>query len=316
MAISSINFEKAKSHSQAHNTRKEEPSYLLPQELRLGNEYWDCGQSDEEVFLAELKKTERKGGPKPILANSRWEAALNLNEEHTLEDVQRVARHIEEKFKIKCTAIAVHRDEGSIGRDGKVKYNLHAHLNFVTFKDGKQNWRLTQTKSKLPQLQTDVANMLNMQRGDPTRKAPRLSAREYKKHAKIQETNEIQIQNLTERLRLEQLEHEKTLQKLLEAQKEALEHQNLAQSLKIENRALSVQNRALKAELEMLKAMYNEDREKLKASGQATQKDYQELKKAHDELKAELRIYKFNLALEELNEMNSKTPKTTTQSPK
>lgn len=313
MAISSINFQKTKAHSAAHNLRRDEPKYLLPKEYRLQNEFWSCGQSDEQIFAAELAKVERKGGPVPKISNSLWEAVVNLNAEHTLEDVQRVARLIEDRFNITCTAIAVHRDEGRIGNDGEPLYNFHAHLNFVTYKDGKQNWRLTHTKAKLPELQTDVAKMLQMQRGDPTRKAQRLEHREFKQVVKVQEKHENQIQNLANDLKKEKAEHQKTLQRLLEAQKEASEHRNLAQSLKIENRALSEQNRALKAELEMLKAMYLEDRAKLKASGQATQKDYQALKKAHDELQAEIQTpnKRLDQALEELGGLGAKPPKPT-----
>ena len=165
MAKSSINFEKAKDHSSEHNLREDEPDYLLPKEHRLGNEYWNNSKSAKELFDAELQKAERKGGRVPKFENSHWEGALNLNREHTLEDVQKVAKHIEKEFNVICAQISIHRDEGHINERGVVEYNLHAHLNFVTYKDGKQNWRLSAIKNKMPQLQTDIANILRMERG-------------------------------------------------------------------------------------------------------------------------------------------------------
>jgi len=135
MAKSSINFQKATSHSHDHNFRKDKPNYLLPKEFQKENEYWNLfpkietdsfeklyehlknshdenSKIDEIIFNQELKKAKRKGGRIPKLENSRWEAVLNLNSSHRLDDVKKVAEHIEKKFNIICTSIALHRDEG------------------------------------------------------------------------------------------------------------------------------------------------------------------------------------------------------------
>jgi hypothetical protein len=184
MALSSINFQKAAAHSEDHNLRKDEPSYLLPKDKRLENEFWQHPKMEKEIFDQEIENANRKGGPKPKLENSRWEAVLNLNAGHTLEDVQRVAKHIEEKFNITCSAIAVHRDEGHINERGVAERNLHAHINFVTYKDGKQNWRKEHIKpDKLSELQTEVAELLDMERGKIGSKAQRLDHRQYKAQA-------------------------------------------------------------------------------------------------------------------------------------
>lgn len=189
MAKSSINFAKATGHSEAHNFREEErePHYLLPKEHRLANEYWRHEKSAHQLFDEELAKSTRKGGRVPKFENSHWEAVLNLNKEHSMEDVQRVAKHIEEQMNITCTAITIHRDEGVVNERGVVQYNLHAHLNFQTYKDNKQNWRLQHVKHKLPQLQTDVAKLLNMERGKEKSTAKRLDHRQYKAVAKERE---------------------------------------------------------------------------------------------------------------------------------
>jgi uncharacterized coiled-coil protein SlyX len=186
MAKSSINFAKAKAHSSDHNFRKDEPSYLLPKQYRLENEFWVLPRSEKEIFdeSAALQKT----GRKPKLENSRWEAIINFNKNHSLGDLQKVAAHIEKKFNITCTSIAMHKDEGHINERGVPIYNLHAHVNFVTHKDGKQNWRKEFVKPKdLRELQTEVAQILVMERGKEGSKAQRLDHRQYKKMAKYKE---------------------------------------------------------------------------------------------------------------------------------
>ena len=195
MAKASINFQKTQANSVAETTREFEADYLLPEEHRLENEYWNCGKSDSQIFQEELAKASRKGGRVPKEENSLWEAVLNLNKEHTLEDVQRVAKHIEKKFNITCTRIAIHRDEGHINERGIVEYNLHAHLNFVTYKDGKQNWRRENIKDGFIQLQTDIAQILNMERGKSRKEtlAVHLPPKQHRREAKQREAKEKEI---------------------------------------------------------------------------------------------------------------------------
>ena len=108
--------------------------------------------------------------------------------------MQRVAKHIEEKFNITCSRIAVHKDEGHINERGIVEYNLHAHINFVTYKDGKQNWRREHiTPQNLSQLQTDIAQTLNMTRGKEGSEAVRLGHRQQRVIAKEREAKEDKI---------------------------------------------------------------------------------------------------------------------------
>ena len=199
MAKSSINFQKSKGHSYDHNFRKDEPNYLLKAENRLENFYWQNEKTAREIFDEELLNTKRKGGPIPRFENSHWEAVLNLNKNHTLEDVQKVARYIEQKFNITCATIAVHRDEGHYKND-KPQYNFHAHITFVTYKDGQQNWRKEKIKpSDLRELQTAIAEILQMERGQKNSEAERLSHKQYKKAAQQKEQLEAEILTLKER---------------------------------------------------------------------------------------------------------------------
>jgi hypothetical protein len=181
MAKASINFQKATRHSRFHNFREDEPSYLLPREHRKENEYWELDKTDEQIFKEEFARAKRKGGRIPKLENSRWEAVLNLNAKHTIKDVKKVAKHIEEKFNIVATQIAIHRDEGHINERDIAEHNLHAHINFVTYKDGRQNWRKEHIKpNNLSELQTEIAEMLDMDRGEKGSRTQRLEHRQFK----------------------------------------------------------------------------------------------------------------------------------------
>ena len=291
MAISSINIQTATAHCFAHNDRSDKVTYLVDDSAK--NECDRNAKQAKALLLSMVKdaqKYRKENGLRAMKSDTvkTVEAVVNLNAGHTLADVQRLAQKIEQEFGFRAVQIAVHRDEG---KDRQNK-NYHAHIVMCNLRPDGTTILRTLGKNGLSKLQDLTASELKMTRGDPTRKAQRLEHREFKQVVKAQENHENQIRNLANELKKEKAEHEKTLQRLLKAQKEASEHRNLAQSLKIENRALSEQNRALKEELEMLKAMYDEDRAKLKASGVARQSDYQELKRAYDDLKLENELLK------------------------
>lgn len=185
MAKSSINFQKASAHWEKHNAREDEPSYLLPPKFRKANYFWRAEQSPQEIFKAELSKCSK--GKRPRFENSHWEAVLNLNANHNEKDVERVAKYIAKTLNIIPVAIAIHRDEGHLNERERPVYNYHAHLNFITVKDGRQNWRKEYIKPEtLRQLQTEVAELLGMERGKDKRETQveRLSAKQFKAAAK------------------------------------------------------------------------------------------------------------------------------------
>lgn len=196
MAVSSINFQKSSEHSYDHNFRYDSPNYLLKEEDRLENSYWENDLSAKEIFNNELSRSNRRGGRIPKFENSHWEAVLNLNKEHTLDDVKQVADYLENKLNITCATISVHRDEGHYKKNGKVCYNFHAHLTFVTYKDGQQNWRQEKVRKKLGEIQTEVAKILKMERGQENSKKTRLSAKQYKKVAQELEAKDQTIQEI------------------------------------------------------------------------------------------------------------------------
>ena len=240
MALSSINFQKSSGHSYKHNFRYDKPNYLLKENDWLGNDYWENGLSAKEIFENELSKAHRRGGRIPKFENSHWEAVLNLNKEHTLDDVKKVADYLENKLNITCATIAVHRDEGYYDKNGKACYNFHAHLTFVTYKNNQQNWRQEKVRNKLREIQTEVAEILKMERGIDKResKRQRLEHREYKqkerelkaiKQELEAKDNVIQDLNQVIQDKDQELEDEKLSKKRLKEQIEAKNQQHIEQ---------------------------------------------------------------------------------------
>ena len=275
MAISSANFQKTKSNSIAETTREFEAKYLLPKEHRLQNEFYNCGTDEKALFHQELAKAERKGGRVPKLENSLWEGVINLNKKHTIEDVNRVGEHIAKKFNLHYTRGALHRDEGHIDEKGKVQYNFHAHINFMTYKDGKQNWRLEfVNKEALRELQTEVAEILNMDRGQVNSKSVRANHRHFRNNAEQIKAERIALKEVL--ATKEQLKDVKKQNSTLKGQNTKLKNAN--ETLKFDKKELEEQLKKLNAEL----------REKLKENG-AVRADYAKLEALNKELKEDLK---------------------------
>lgn len=229
MAISSVNFQKTKPNSTAETTREFEAKYLLKKEYRQENSYWNCGKSDREIYNEQraIYDEMKKGrGKRPSYENCVWEAVVNFNAEHTLEDMKKVAEHIAKKFNIIPTRIAMHRDEGHLNSNGEVVYNYHAHLNFVTLKDAQQNWTVSKTKNKLSDLQTEVAEILGMERGKFKSEAKRLNHKQYRVEAKAREQRTQEQDKLKAELEAEILS-----KKEIKEQFEAFRKENAGQGL-------------------------------------------------------------------------------------
>ena len=205
MAKSSINFQPSKFNWEHHmfRTSKVEPSYLLDQTDRKQNEYWRLdGVTDQQLFEQEMSQIKGKG-KRPIFENCLVDGVLNLEKKHTRETVQKVAKLCDKTLGIKCTAIALPRDEGYKDDLGEVHYNYHAHLHFFTLQNGKQSWRQALIRPKLKELQTKTAKSLGMERGSFASKAQRLEHKQYKAVMKEKEQllKEVeQIDKLKEQL--------------------------------------------------------------------------------------------------------------------
>ena len=183
MTISSIHFQKAEvEFAEKHNfrTEKKEPEYLLDKQYRKTNEYLKL-HNPKELYQEqmELRKQNHSRGFAPHLKDVYWEAVVNLDEKHSLADVKKVADFIQQKYHLQPCSIALHHDEGYTDKDGTVKYNHHAHLCFLTMDKGISTMRKIRSK-ELRQMQTEVAQLLGLERGKENSKATRLDHKQYR----------------------------------------------------------------------------------------------------------------------------------------
>ena len=187
MTISSIHFQKAEvEFAEKHNfrTEKKEPEYLLDKQYRKTNEYLKLNDP-KELYQEQLKirNQNHARGFAPHLKDVYWEAVVNLDEKHSLADVKKVADFIQQKYHLQTCSIALHHDEGYTDKDGTVKYNHHAHLCFLTMDKGISTMRKIRSK-ELRQMQTEVAQLLSLERGKENSKATRLDHKQYREKAK------------------------------------------------------------------------------------------------------------------------------------
>lgn len=164
-----------------HNSRNTEkqPTYLLETDLRKSNDFIKL--ADISVLhneQLEIRKNNRCRGKAPELRDSCWEAVVNLEGRHSLEDMQPVLKLLQEKYHLTPTSVAIHRDEGYYDElHGTIKYNYHAHIPCYTVYQGKSVMR-TIGKKQLSDMQTEVADLLGMQRGQINSTAKRLEQSE------------------------------------------------------------------------------------------------------------------------------------------
>lgn len=120
----------------------------------------------EEVERRAARYKERTGQKLNPRTATHLSAIVNLNESHTLDDVAKVAELLEDRFGVKVAQYAIHRDEGY--KDpitGAAHINHHAHIEMVGIDEDGRSCRRKLTRSALSQLQSDVAELLNMPRG-------------------------------------------------------------------------------------------------------------------------------------------------------
>lgn len=256
MTKSSIHFERADlNFAEKHNARESEPSYLLEKQDRKKNDFVKLADI-HELYSEQMKirASNHSRGRAPALKDVYWEAVINLDERHTLEDVQKVAEFLQKNYSLTATSVAIHRDEGYKDKEThEVKYNYHAHVTFFTMSDGKSVMR-TMTRSKLSRMQTDVAELLHLERGRENSDAERLSAKQYRSVQReleqVKEQEQAKYLTLAEQKR--QIEAERKLYKTQNSH--IAEDYRKLQAL---NKTLHTQEELNKA-LELLRSEYEQ----------------------------------------------------------
>ncbi len=192
---SSIHIEQGNLGFLFHNDRtKPTANSIFSQEK---NEYFNDAKTALEIYRQELQKrseayTKRTGKKPHKNAITHLSAIVNLDKQHTLQDVKKIAEYLEQKLGTKVFQISIHKDEGYIDEEtGEPHINYHAHLEFMGLDEQGNSIRRKLDRKFLINLQDKVAEILQMERGvnytAERRKRPkRLDTYEYKEHARRQ----------------------------------------------------------------------------------------------------------------------------------
>jgi len=331
MAKSSINFAKASAGGLQHNDRTIVPNYLLQEEFRLENEYDISAQEAEKkiqnLYSAAKDNYQEKFGQKLQSKSYIWEAVINLNKEHILEDVQRLTKEIEKETGFTSVQVAIHRDEGRVekSKDGEIIpiYNLHAHVTFFTLdkETGINLYRKDITPAQRNEIEKEIfdkhPNINKGEAGSEERKKFNKLVREKKesKNFKVMDTKRLsQLQTLTAKS-LGMTRGKVSVKE--EAERLGVEHDKNPTKRLEHKQYKQVQQQKELIKAKDLKEELKKARESLKDQG-AKREDYAKLEKLNKELQKErkekmLTKENLTLALKEVTELKSNINETATK---
>ncbi|WP_187869811.1 hypothetical protein [Helicobacter pylori] len=208
--IASGHFKPTNNIQEEHNDRTLSPSYLLPEEFRGQNEVNRSSTQARELkeriienAIVIYEQTKKKNAPKFKAKSYLWSLVVNIKTNTTMSDLEKLAEHFDLKYGFQCYQIAIHRDEGYIDENNQPHTNHHAHMEFVTLdkENGKNMWRQI-NHVKLSQIQTEIAQILGMERGIPKsisgtkRIEPRAYAQMKRKERKELEAKDKELNTL------------------------------------------------------------------------------------------------------------------------
>lgn len=239
--ISSINFKKSISINTEHNDRTLAPNYLIDKEKGA-----ECNRNAEkarelknQIINEAIQKYTENTRQKFQAKSFEWSAVVNIKPDTTMQDLENLAKHFNDKYGFQCYQIAIHRDEGHKNTKGEIEINQHAHMEFITLdrETGKQNFKMRDfSKQKMREIQTEVAEILQMERGKDKRLTgtKRIEPRKYaqlkeQEKAAIKETK-IKVAKQIKELKTE-LEAEILSKKEIKEQFEAFRKENAGQGL-------------------------------------------------------------------------------------
>lgn len=239
--ISSINFKKSIPINTEHNDRTLAPNYLIDKEKGV-----ECNRNAEQaralknqIIKEAIQKYTENTRQKFQAKSFEWSAVVNIKPDTTMQDLENLAKHFNDKYGFQCYQIAIHRDEGHKNTKGEIEINQHAHMEFITLdkETGKQNFKMRDfSKQKMREIQTEVAEILQMERGKDKRLtgAKRIEPRKYaqlkeQEKAAIKETK-IKVAKQIKELKTE-LEAVKLSKKEIKEQFEAFRKENAGQGL-------------------------------------------------------------------------------------
>ena len=209
MAISSINIQQSKLFSVLHNDRASTVSYLIdsPEKNETNSNYTQAINLYSKLLSEATSNYYTRTGQKIQTDEKKfiWEAVVNLNKEHTLADVTRLAEELNKKYGWQIIHLSLHRDEGHIDAGNNKIRNLHAQIVlFMLDKNGIYRFKKRDFGiRKMEELQTWVAEVLRMKRGTSKKKTHRvrMEHRQYRQHVREIMQYKFKINNLIDEMR-------------------------------------------------------------------------------------------------------------------
>ncbi|HED6132124.1 mobilization protein [Campylobacter coli] len=284
--ISSGNFKKSTSFQVFHNANVR-PDYAIGGELVFDLGGYEALELKNKIVSEAKEAYEKNKSPKAPKFKAKsyeWSLVVNIKPDTSMNDLKNLSKHFQEKYGFQCYQIAIHRDEGHFNEQGEKLINHHAHMEFITLdkETGKNNFRREKISPKvLREIQTEIAEILGMERGEDKRisGAKRIEPRAYaalkekekreKKQSKEQEKeqflNKSEYKKIIENFRKSQInqgldkdffkelsELKKNFQEIKEDNLSELlndilrEHLERIEKLKKENSILKAENDLLK----------------------------------------------------------------------
>ena len=246
MAISSINIQPSSGNAIIHNERIFDVAYAIKKDdVNEYHRFASISETRKAIYEDYKLHHGRKLNTK---ATPIREAVVNLNENHTMEDLKKLSEMLDKDYQMKVLHIAIHRDEGHIDKDGKENINYHAHLVFHNY-DFDKHITIKRDKDVMRKLQTDVANCLGMERGEENSQKVRLDHRQYKRAMQEVEEKTKELQRELKEVKQENIELKYSFK---EMQKTITSLENLTVEQKRELHSLNSKVKNEKAEYEEL----------------------------------------------------------------
>jgi hypothetical protein len=197
MAGSSIHIApqaKSTTHNFFHNARedKHEPKYLLPREHRQANETNKSGAqalSEFNSLVKERSEIYTKSTGQKLQKKTRllYSAVINLEEYHSLKDIEPIIAYIEKSLDTKVIQASCHHDEGHISKeDGQPHRNNHNHLEIFGLNSQGRGIAKSLNREFLTNLQEVVSKQLNMEYEKGSNRV-HITHKEFREHKRLEE---------------------------------------------------------------------------------------------------------------------------------
>lgn len=322
MAKSSIHLQTAKGGTILHNARENYSKSVVFTDEK--NELWNDSKTAFKLFRDELEirtkaYTERTGQKLHKTTSTMISGVVNLEQKHTLKDMEKIKDYLEKEFDTKVIQMSVHRDEGKLinkenedlklvsGKDfflnakdnelyfdnkftkkinmdeWKIEKNYHGHFEMLGLDTQGKTLRKKMNIVKLSKLQDFTAQSLGMERS--------LS------NVIVNEKGKAQRKSTSNKKRLDTHEFKEQAKIINETKKDLVSEKELNKEL---------------ASSKDLQEINKQLREELKEMG-ALRADYAQLEQLNKELKEQVKSK--TLTIEELNNIineykQEKAPKT------